>query len=202
MLFQLFDAGGRHLLYETLLLSCPYDGVVYLLLLWLKDEVLAADGVGMGEERRVFLGESLFHVVSLAMRLDRDTAEASITSRYDTHMAAINFLLFLLLRGPKNEGERVRQNPTGIWHPTLLDQVEAVFLTPLQRALQARLGALRKEAAQSSEAAPIRPNLGAGAQPAQRHETHAQRVLKLEVMYSALVRVQEVLAAGREALGE
>lgn len=98
----------------TLLASCPFDNVAYLLLTWLKDEMLQAlqsDDVAL---QRVFLGPSLSTIFGVLTRLPPSGLERTLPDMTDRTLAVLNLLLLLLRYGPTSAERRVAADPTGV----------------------------------------------------------------------------------------
>ena len=102
----LFDEGGRHALYCQLLRDCPWPNAVYLLVLWIKEEVVVSTAAHDSAEPRTsepfFMGANLFQLLLLLTRSSNDPGwtPEQLGRDYDKLAAVANFLLFLLLRGP------------------------------------------------------------------------------------------------------
>lgn len=120
-------AQPRQLFLTTLLDACPYDTIVYLLTLWLKEDVLKAlaapPDVGTGAEaeetralRRFFLGAELHAILGVLTRLPttENTLQRHVLDMPDKLMVTLNLILLLTRHGHVDIERRVAEDPTGV----------------------------------------------------------------------------------------
>eukprot|EP00039_Didymoeca_costata_P004809 m.76287 g.76287 ORF g.76287 m.76287 type:complete len:517 (+) comp12549_c0_seq2:139-1689(+) len=204
--FSMCDAAGRYLLYATLLQSCPHPNAVYMLILWVKEEVMKETESGKLKNTEAhFTGKKLMQLLGLVMHYDNKSSR-QIMEDYDKAASVANLILFCLLRGPRDLSEAVHDNLTGIWEETILDHLETIFLRPVERACKEE----KSEAERIMKEVVCRPCSSEGEskeidEMEQKSEQARKRgaqelIFKIDMLEITLTRLRELMKEGAEHL--
>lgn len=202
-----FSHHARYVTYSALLRSQPLQTVVCLLLLMIKDEVLKATN-GSEEHKAFYTGQQLMALLSIVITIDQGT---DLDADFEKLVATANFIRFLLLRGRPSPESRVSANTTGIWHSSILSDLESKFILPLHDlVVKAKTLKLEQIEMAPHEESPdaVAPHFDNASTlmevdlDASKPKVSSMRLLqdvtRFELLSDILLRIKELLIDGRQ----
>jgi hypothetical protein len=194
-IISLFDANSRYKLIYLIATTCPYPSAQSLMILLMKESWLTTHSVACSSatpsSNSSFLSTELFteFLAKEALKIN------GMEQRYDSVLAALNFLRAILLRDSKPK-------ICAIWKPENLTYFKKQVMTPLNAAILQVVAQHQKDDsyADRQRIQSELSNRGMGSMSLdQLAQSQNQTILNWQLAHSILQRIEEILAEAQVA---